>query len=148
MVKAEFWMQKNIFSGDELGGSSVLRKKLDPSCSVIRNPRMLSSKLTVSLKFDVRRIVFEPQQKRAEYIAKLEDQMKRLEKIINSTRTKTALKIRAVEVFAELTRNSYTMVRDEEIERTERETQALEEEAKRPATDDSTEEEKQSTNPA
>jgi Fe2+ transport system protein B len=90
-------------------------------------------------------LVIDPEEKRAEYIARIEDQIEKLEKMINSNRTKTTVKLRAMEVLAELIKTSYTMVREEEIEKTERETQTLEEEARRPAEEDSTEEE--STNP-
>jgi hypothetical protein len=87
------------------------------------------------------KFVINPEEKREEYVAIIDDQITRLTKMINSTRTKTTVKLRAMEVLGELIKTSYTMVREEEIEKSERETQALEEEARRPETEDSTEEE-------
>jgi polyhydroxyalkanoate synthesis regulator phasin len=72
-----------------------------------------------------------PAEKREELVAILDDLIRRLRKIINSTRTKTPVRLRAVEVLAELVRTSYTMVRDVEVEKLERETESLEKEAKR-----------------
>jgi hypothetical protein len=118
-----------------------LRKKLDASSARTRNSRILSSKLTVPIRLYRSKFIINPAEKRDEYIAIIDDQVRRLTKIINSTRTKTTIKLRAMEVLAELIKTSYTMVREEEIEKTERETQALEEEAGRTETEDSTEEE-------
>lgn len=122
-----------------------MRKKLGASSVRVRNSRIVSSKLTVRIRLYKVKLVIDPEEKRAEYIARIENQMERLEKMINSNRTKTTVKLRAMEVLAELIKTSYTMVREEEIEKTERETQTLEEEAKRPTKEDSTE--KESTNP-
>jgi hypothetical protein len=118
-----------------------LRKKLDASSARTRNSRILSLKLTVSIRLRTSKFVIDPEEKREEYIATIEEQVARLKKMINSTRTKTTVKLRAMEVLAELIKTSYTMVREEEIEKTERETQELEEEAQRTETEDSTEEE-------
>lgn len=137
---------RKIFSRDQFEGGVVLRRKLGASSVRVRNSRILSSKLTVHIRLYKVKLVIDPEEKRAEYIARIENQMERLEKMINSNRTKTTVKLRAMEVLAELIKTSYTMVREEEIEKTERETQTLEEEAKRPKAEDSAKEE--STNPA
>jgi hypothetical protein len=118
-----------------------LRKKLNAGSARIRNSRILSLKLTANLRLNTGKFIINPAEKRDEYIATIDDQIERLKKIINSNRTKTTVKLRAMEVLSELIRTSYTMVREEEIEKTERETETLEEEARRTETEDSTEEE-------
>jgi hypothetical protein len=118
-----------------------LPKKLNASSARTRNSRILSSKLTVHIRLYTRKFAINPKEKRDEYISIIDDQIRRLTRIINSNRTKTTVKLRAMEKLAELIRTSYTMVREEEIEKTERETQTLEEEARRPETEDSAEEE-------
>ena len=114
-----------------------MSKKLKASSARTRNSRILSLKLTVHMRLCTSKFVINPEEKREEYIAIIEEQIARLKKIINSTRTKTTVKLRAMEVLAELVKTSYTMVREEEIEKTERETQTLEEEARHPKTEDS-----------
>jgi membrane glycosyltransferase len=139
--KAQFSKREKNSFRDELEGGVVLRKKLGASSVRVRNSRIVSSKLTVHLRLYKSKLVIDPEEKRAEYIARVEDQIKRLEKMINSNRTKTTVKLRAMQTLAELIKTSYTMIRDQEIEKTERETQTLEEEAKRSAAEDSDEEE-------
>jgi len=129
------------FSRDKPGDVSVLQRKSGASCVRSRNPRILSSKLTVNIRLCMARVIIDPEEKRAEYIARIDKELKKLEKIINSNRTKTTVKLRAWQTLSDLIKTSYTMVRDEEMEKTERETQALEEEAKRGTTEDSDEEE-------
>jgi polyhydroxyalkanoate synthesis regulator phasin len=85
--------------------------------------------------------VIVPKEKREELVAILDDLTKRLMKIINSNRTKTTVRLRAMQVLAELIRTSYTMVRDAEVEELERETEKLEKEEKRSQTEDKAEEE-------
>jgi hypothetical protein len=58
--------------------------------------------------------------------------IKRLLTLINAKKTKTQVRLRALEVLNELIRTSYTMIKDVEVEELERETESLEEEAKRP----------------
>jgi ribosome-associated translation inhibitor RaiA len=145
LFRGEVFRVRKNFSRDKFEGGVVLRKKLGTSSVRVRNSRIVSSKLTVHLRLYTSKLVIDPEEKRAEYIARIEGQIKRLEKMINSNRTKSTVKLRAMQTLAELIKTSYTMVRDEEIEKTERETQTLEEEAKRPAAADSAEEE--STNP-
>jgi hypothetical protein len=101
----------------------------------------VSSKLTLHIRLCARRFVIVPAEKREEFVATLEDLIKRLMKIINSNRTKTTVRLRAIEVLAELVRTSYTMVRDVEVEEIERETETLEKKAKRTETEDNAEEE-------
>jgi hypothetical protein len=118
-----------------------LPEKLNPSSARIRKSRILSLKLTAHIRLNTSKFIINPAEKRDEYIAIIDDQIERLKKIINSNRTKTTLKLRALEVLSELIRTSYTMVREEEIEKTERETETLEEEARRSKTEDSTKQE-------
>ena len=118
-----------------------MRKKLD-LCSVrSQNSRIMSSKLTLQIHVHRRRFVIVPAKKREELVAILDDLIRRLMKIINSNRTKTTVRLRAVQALAELIRTSYTMVRDVEVEELERETEELEKEAKCTKTEDNAEEE-------
>jgi Mg2+ and Co2+ transporter CorA len=141
IAQGEVSKARKKFSRDKPGDGSVLQRKSGASCVRSRNSRIVSSKLTVHIRLCMARVIIDPEEKRAEYIDRIEKELKRLEKIINSNRTKTMVKLRAMETLAELIKTSYTMVRDEEMEKTERETQALEEEAKRGTTEDSDEEE-------
>jgi len=77
--------------------------------------------LRISLKFTIC-----PQEKRAEYVEALDRMIRRVEKVINSARTTTSQRLRAMTVLAELVRVSYSMVRDVDVERLEREVKALE----------------------
>jgi hypothetical protein len=101
-----------------------------------QNSRITSSKLTLQIRLCASRFVIVPAEKREEFVAILDALMKRLIKIINSNRTKTTVRLRAIEVFTELVRTSYTMVRDVEVEELERETEDLEKEAKRTEKED------------
>jgi len=145
LTQKEAFKVRKIFSRDKSEGGVVLRKKLGASSARVRNSRIVSSKLTVHLRLYKSKLVIDPEEKRAEHIARVEDQIKRLEKMINSNRTKTTVKLRAMQTLAELVKTSYTMIRDQEIEKTERETQTLEEEARRCAAENS--DEKEETNP-
>ena len=118
-----------------------MRKKLAVGSVRIQNSRIMPSKLTLQIHVHRRRFVIVPAGKREEFVAILDDLIKRLKKIINSNRTKTTVRLRAVEVLAELVRTSYTMVRDVEVEELERETEELEKEAKRSKTEHNAEEE-------
>jgi len=118
-----------------------LRRKLAVGSVRNQKTRIVSSKLTLHIRLCARRFVIVPAEKREEFVATLEDLIKRLMKIINSNRTKTTVRLRAIEVLAELVRTSYTMVRDVEVEEIERETETLEKKAKRTETEDNAEEE-------
>jgi ribosome-associated translation inhibitor RaiA len=135
----ESFQREKIFSRTKLERGCVLQKKLDVSSVRIRNSRIVPSKLTLQIHLSTRRFVIVPKEKREELVAILDDQIKRLMKMINSNRTKTKVRLRAVQVLAELIRTSYTMVRDEEVEELERETEKLEKEEKRSQTEDKTE---------
>ena len=118
-----------------------MRRKLVVGSVRSQNSRMMSSKLTLQMHLCASRFVIVPAGKREEFVAILDALMKRLMKIINSNRTKTTVRLRAIEVLAELVRTSYTMVRDVEVEELERETEELEKEAKRTKTEHNAEEE-------
>jgi hypothetical protein len=135
------FQQWKSFSRIRLVGGCVLRKKLDIDSVRIQNSRILSSKLTLQIHLYLHRFVIVPTKKREELVAILDDLIKRLMKIINSNRTKTAVRLKAVQVLAELIRTSYTMVRDAEVEELERETEKLEKEAKHTQTKNNAEEE-------
>jgi hypothetical protein len=79
-----------------------------------------------------RRFVIVPSQKREELIKILDDMIKRLLTLINARKTETRIRLKALAVLNELIQTSYTMVRDVEIQELERETESLEEEARRP----------------
>jgi len=79
--------------------------------------------LTVALRFTIK-----PTEEREKYVAILNAMIKRVEKIINSKKTKTKQRLRAMQVLTDLIRTSYGMVRDVEVEELEREVTALEEE--------------------
>ena len=118
-----------------------MRRKLAVGSVRNQKTRILSSKHTLQIRLCARRFVIVPAEKREEFVATLEDLIKRLMKIINSNRTKTTVRLRAIEVLAELVRTSYTMVREVEVEEIERETETLEKKAKRTQTEDNAEEE-------
>lgn len=134
---------KKSSSRTELEGGCVLRKKLDVDSVQYQGPRIVSFKPTLHIRLYTRRLVIIPAEKREELVTILDDMIKRLTKIINSNRTKTTVRLRAMEVLTELIRASYTMVRDVEVEELELETKKLEKEAKRTETEDSTAEEEQ-----
>ena len=72
--------------------------------------------------------MIKPEEKRASYVELLDRMIKRVEKIINSHKTKTKQRLRAMSVLSDLIKTSYGMVRDVEIEWLEREVAALEKE--------------------
>jgi len=102
-----------------------------------RNSRIVPSKLTLHLQLYPRRFIILPKEKRQELVKTIDDLSDRLTKIIDSRRTQTTLRLRAIQVLNELVKTSYTMVRDVEVEELERETETLEEEEKRAQTKDS-----------
>lgn len=106
----------------------------------------MPSKLTLQVCLYPRRFVIVPREKREELVATLDDLAKRLMKMINSNRTKTTVRLRAMQVFAELIRTSYTMVRDAEVEDLERETETLEKEKEHAKTEETAR--KEPTEPA
>ena len=72
--------------------------------------------INVALRFTVH-----PEEKREKYVELLDRMIKRVEKIINSARTKTNQRLRAMQVLTDLIKTSYGMIRDVEIELLERE---------------------------
>lgn len=70
-----------------------------------------------------------PREKRDEYIQLLDRMIKRVEQIINSNRTDTKTRLRALEVLTKLIQASYELLRDVEVEQLEQEVARLEAEA-------------------
>jgi cell division protein ZapA (FtsZ GTPase activity inhibitor) len=81
-----------------------------------------------------------PPKKREELIKILDDVIQRLLKLINSKRTTTSVRLKAMAVLNELINTSYRMIREIEVESLERETETLEEEAERTETEDNAKE--------
>ena len=103
--------------------SSVLSKKLEKR-SVRKSKHTGGARIIrVALRFTIH-----PGEKREKYVELLDRMIKRVEKIINSTRTKTKQRLRAMQVLTDLIKTSYGMIRDVEIEQLERDVSALEEE--------------------
>jgi len=88
-----------------------------------------------------RRFVVVPAEKREELIKILDDMIKRLLTLIGARKTKTRVRLKAMTVLNELITTSYRMIRDEEIEELERETEDLEKEAKHTQTKNNAREE-------
>jgi len=99
---------------EKLGNKSVRNQK-----PPIKHPQHT---LTVALRFTIK-----PADEREKYVAILNAMIKRVEKIINSKKTKTRQRLRAMQVLTDLIRTSYGMIRDVEIKELEREVSALEE---------------------
>jgi hypothetical protein len=100
-------------------------------------PLQTTYKMTIYL----REFKIVPAKRREELIKILDDVIQRLLTLISSKKTTTALRLRAMAVLNELINTSYRMIRDVDVEQVERETKTLEEEARRPETEDSAEEE-------
>lgn len=110
--------------------SSVLSEK--PEKQPFRKLKHTDS-IRINLKFTIH-----PKGQRENYVAILNKMITRVQKIINSHRTKTVHRLRAMNVLSELIRTSYSMVVDVEIEQLEREIKALEkEESEAPETEGS-----------
>jgi len=103
--------------------SSVLAEKLEKR-SVRRSNHTGGARIIhVALRFTIH-----PEEKREKYVELLDQMIKRVEKIINSTRTKTRQRLRAIQVLTDLIKTSYGMIRDVEIKELEREVTSLEKE--------------------
>jgi hypothetical protein len=137
---------ENSFSRTKHEAGRLLRTNRDVSCVHTRKSLIMPSKLTLQVCLYPRRFVIVPREKREELVATLDDLAKRLMKMINSNRTKTSVRLRAMQVFAELIRTSYTMVRDAEVEELERETETLEKEKEHAKTEETAR--KEPTEPA
>jgi hypothetical protein len=132
---------KKEFSRTGLGGGCVLRRKL--VLGSVRSQKRLTipSQMTFRMRVYPRRFVVVPAEKRGELIKILDDMIKRLLTLINARKTKTRVRLKAMTVLNDLINTSYRMIRDEEIEKLERETEDLEKEAERTETEDNAEEE-------
>lgn len=87
--------------------------------------------INLQIKFRIypRKFKITPEEKREELIKTLDNMIKRLIKLINSPKTTTKLRLRAMTVLNDLIKTSYTMIRDVEIEQLEREIKKIEREA-------------------
>lgn len=137
---------ENFFSRTQLEAGRILRTNRGAGCGHTRKSLIVPSKLTLHVCLNHRRFVIAPKEKREELVATLDDLAKRLMKMINSNRTKTSVRLRAMQVFTELIRTSYTMVRDAEVEELERETETLEKEKEHAKTENTAS--KEPTQPA
>ena len=84
-----------------------MRRKLDVGSVRSQNSRIMSSKLTLQIRLYANRFIIIPAEKREEFVTILDELIKRLMKIINSNRTKTTVRLRAMQVLADLIRTSY-----------------------------------------
>ena len=109
-----------------------MRKKLVIGSVQSQKHLTIPSQITLRMYVYPRRFVIVPSQKREELIKILDDMIKRLLTLINARKTETRIRLKALAVLNELIQTSYTMVRDVEIQELERETESLEEEARRP----------------
>lgn len=102
---------------------------------MLRRSKFTHKSTIIHLKFRIhpRKFKIVPEEKREELIKTLDEMINRLIKLINARRTTTKLRLRAMTVLNDLIKTSYTMIRDVEIERLEREIEAIEREAKGPA---------------
>ena len=139
--------QKKKFSRTKLGGERVLRKKPDVSSVPSQKSTTTPPQTTHKITFHIKRFRILPKSKREELVEMLDDVIKRLLTLINSKKTTTSVRLKAMTVLNELVSTSYRMIRDVEVEELERETEELEKEAKRTKTKDSAEEE-EPANPA
>jgi len=121
-----------------------LRKKLSVSSVRGRKVTRIPSQTTYKITLYVRQFRIVPAEKREEYIGMLDGVIKRLLTMINSRKTPTSVRLKAIMVFNYLINTSYNMVTDMEVEELERQTTTLEEEAKRSTTEDSAEEKENS----
>jgi hypothetical protein len=104
-----------------------LRKKLVLGSVQGQKHLIIPSQKTFRISVYPLRFVIVPARKREELIQTLDDMIKRLLTLINAKKTKTQVRLRALEVLNELIRTSYTMIKDVEVEELERETESLEE---------------------
>ena len=106
--------------------SSVHSEKLGNKSVRIQKPPIKHPQytFTVALRFTIK-----PTKEREKYVELLNKMIKRVEKIINSRKTKTKQRLRAMQVLTDLIKTSYGMVRDVEIDEFEREVATLEEES-------------------
>ena len=134
-MEQEAFSAEKKFSRNKHEEGCVLRKKL--VIGSVRSQKHLTIPSQITLRINVypRRFVIVPSQKREELIKILDDMIKRLLTLINARKTETRIRLKALAVLNELIQTSYTMVRDVEIQELERETESLEEEAKRPQGD-------------
>ena len=107
---------KKIFSEKGFEMSSVSPEKLEKR--VVQKSKHTDGLriINVALRFTVH-----PEEKREKYVEPLDRMIKRAEKIINSARTKTNQRLKAMQVLTDLIKTSYGMIRDVEIELLERE---------------------------
>jgi len=76
-----------------------------------------------------RRVRIDPEEKRREYIERLERLIEGLDKLANNRRVERKTRLRAVEVMVKVINTCYGIVRDIEVEMLEREFEELETEA-------------------
>jgi flagellin-specific chaperone FliS len=88
---------------------------------------MKSRKLPQELRITLRRTIMRPDEKRGEYIGKLDEIITRLEFIINSEFTEEKMRLRAVDTLTRVIKAAYTMVKDVEIEDIDRQVHEIEE---------------------
>lgn len=79
------------------------------------------------LRVTLRRITIRPDEKRAEYIGKLDEMIKRLESIIDSEYAEEKMRLRAVDTLTRVIKAAYTMVKDMELEAIDRQLDEMEE---------------------
>lgn len=118
-----------------------MRRKLVVGSVRSQKRPIIPSQITFRMNVYPRRFVVVPAEKREELIKILDDMIKRLLTLISARKTKTRVRLKAMTVLNELITTSYRMIRDEEIEELERETEKLEKEAKRTQTKNNAEEE-------
>jgi hypothetical protein len=137
----EAFSGKKIFSKTEIGEGCVLRRRLILGSVRSQKHLTIPSQMTFRMRVYPRRFVVVPAEKRGELIRILDDMIQRLLTLINSRKTNTRVRLKAMTVLNDLINTSYRMIRDEEIEELERETEDLEKEAERTETEDNAEEE-------
>jgi lipoate-protein ligase A len=135
------FQSKKSFSKIEPEKGCVLRKKRVMGSAQSRKSTRTLLQATYKMTIYLRRFKIVPSKKREDLIKTLDDVIQRLLTIISSKKTTTTLRLKAMMVLNQLISTSYAMIRDIEVEEYERETETLEEEARRSETEDSTEEE-------
>ena len=130
MGQEVFSVKKN--SRKKLEEGCVLRKKLAVGSVQSQKHLTIPSQKTFKISVYPRRFVIVPARKREELVQTLDDIIRRLLTLINAKKTRTRVRLRAMEVLNELIRTSYIMIKDVEVEGLERETESLEEEERRP----------------
>lgn len=99
----------------KLERSSVQKRK-----TLRKHPQRI---FQIALRFTIK-----PAEMREKYVETLDLMILRVQKIINSRKTKTRQRLRAMQVLTDLIKTSYGMIRDVEIEELEREIEKVEEE--------------------